>query len=153
MTFADKYTEPRYIVSDDRRKQIVLSDRGESRRYVANNAKGQRVVVFRVDDGIITDKTEPKCDYAFWTEENSVYFIELKGGDYSKALTQIHNTILRLVQRPNINTKEMHARIVLSNGRAIKAAVANTNEVKLRCLLKRYGGILNKGSQKLIENI
>lgn len=151
MTFVDEYTDPRYIVSDDRRKQIVLKEKGEPRRYVANNSKGKRVVVFKVDDGIITDKTQPKCDYALWTEENSVYFVELKGGDYSKALIQVHQTIQQLVERPNINTNLVNARIVLSNGRAVKAAVANTYEVKLRQLLKKYGGCLTKATQQFEE--
>ena len=153
MTFVEEYNDLRYIESDDRRKQIVLTDKGEPRRYVANSNRGQRIVRFKVDDGIVTDKTQPKCDYALWTEENCLYFIELKGGDYSKALTQVHHTILQLVQRPNINTKQLHARVVLSNGRAIKAAVANTAEAKLLHLLKKYGGSLNKASQQLIENI
>lgn len=73
MTFANKYTEPHYILSDDHRKEIVLSDTREPRKYIANNTKHQRVIVYKVDDGIISDKAQRKCDYAFWTEENSVY--------------------------------------------------------------------------------
>lgn len=151
MTFANKYTEPHYILSDDHRKEIVLSDTREPRKYIANNTKHQRVIVYKVDDGIISDKR--KCDYAFWTEENSVYFIELKGGDYSRALTQLHSTIIQLVQESKIVAKEIHARIVLSKGRSVRAAGANANEAKLHKLLKKYGGNLIKSSQVLIENI
>lgn len=137
MTFANKYTEPHYILSDDHRKEIVLSDTREPRKYIANNTKQQRVIVYKVDDGIISDKAQRKCDYAFWTEENSVYFIELKGGDYSRALTQLHSTIIQLVQESKIVAKEIHARIVLSKGRSVRAAGANANEAKLHKLLKK----------------
>lgn len=68
MTFANKYTEQHYILSDDHRKQVVLSDTREPRKYIANNTKHQRVIVYKVDGGIISDKAQRKCDYAFWTD-------------------------------------------------------------------------------------
>lgn len=153
MTFANKYTEQHYILSDDHRKQVVLSDTREPRKYIANNTKHQRVIVYKVDGGIISDKAQRKCDYAFWTEEDCVYFIELKGGDYSRAMTQLHSTIIQLVQESKIVAKEIHARIVLSKGRAVRAAGANANEAKLHKLLKKFGGNLIKSSQVLTENI
>jgi hypothetical protein len=48
MTFANKYTEQHYILSDDHRKQVVLSDTREPRKYIANNTKHQRVIVYKV---------------------------------------------------------------------------------------------------------
>ena len=153
MTFAEKYTGLHYVLSDDSRKQIVLSDIREPRKYIANNLKQQRVVIYKVDGGIISDKEQRKCDYAFWTEENLVYFVELKGGDYSRALTQLHSTIMTLVQEPKIVAKKVHARVVLSRGKAVRAAGANANEVKLHKLLKKFGGSLIKSSQVLTENI
>lgn len=82
-----------------------------------------------------------------------MYFIELKGGDYSRALTQLHSTIIQLVQESKIVAKEIHARIVLSKGRSVRAAGANANEAKLHKLLKKFSGNLIKSSQVLIENI
>lgn len=153
MTFVERYTERDYILSDNRRKLISLSDRGESRKYLVNNIHERRIVVYRVDGGVIADTTQPKCDFALWTEQNILYFVELKGGDYSKALSQLYNTIIKLVQQSNITTKQVHARIVLSNGRGINAAVANTHEAKLLKLVKKYNGNLNKASQQYTETI
>ena len=153
MTFVEKYTERDYILSDDRRKLIPLSDMGEPRKYLVKNSHERRIVVYRVDGGVIADTTQPKCDFALWTEQNSLYFVELKGGKYSKALTQLYNTIIKLVQLPNITTKEVHARIVLSNGNGIKATVSNSHEVKLLKLVKKYNGKLVKASQQYTETI
>lgn len=153
MTFVEKYTEQRYIEFDDKRSQIVLSDKGEPRKYCAYNTRRQRVVAYRVDGGIVTDKTQSKCDYALWTEKNCVYFIELKGGDYSHALEQIHNTIVNLVQEPKIDAEEIHARIVLSKGRAINANVANTHVARLKKLLKRYNGSLEMKTRQFNDTI
>ena len=153
MTFVEKYTEQRYIEFDDKRSQIVLSDKGEPRKYCAYNTRRQRVVAYRVDGGIVTDKTQSKCDYALWTENNRVYFIELKGGDYSHALEQISSTIANLVQEPKIDAEEIHARIVLSKGRAINANVANTHVARLKTLLKRYNGSLEMKTRQFNDTI
>lgn len=125
MTFVEKYSAPDYIVSDDNRKLIVLADKGEQREYIGVNTMRQRMVVYRVDDGIVTSKEQNKCDFAFWTERNDVYFIELKGGDYSKALQQIQKSIEDLIDRANVDVNKVLARIVLSTGRSVRANVAN----------------------------
>ena len=70
-----------------------MEDKGEHRKYIGINTTQQRIVVYRVDDGIIKSKEQNKCDFAFWTEKDDVYFVELKGGDYSRALQQIHKRL------------------------------------------------------------
>ncbi len=153
MTFVEKYSAPDYIVSDDNRKLIVLADKGEQREYIGVNTMRQRMVVYRVDDGIVTSKEQNKCDFAFWTERNDVYFIELKGGDYSKALQQIQKSIEDLIDRANVDVNKVLARIVLSTGRSVRANVANTHEVKLIKFLRKFEGTLMKQSGRIKENI
>lgn len=153
MTFVEKYSLSDYIKSDDYRKCIVLKDKGEQRKYIGNNTTQQRIVVYRVDDGIITGKESSKCDFAFWTGKNNVYLVELKGGDYSKALQQVYHSIENLIVSAKLEVNSVHARIVLSTGRSVRAHVANTSEVKLNKLLKRYNGTLSVKSAQMEEGI
>lgn len=153
MTFVEKYSNPQYVISDDNRKRITLRDKGEQRKFVVQNISYQRIVTFRVDGGIITDKTKNKCDYALWTEHDKVFFVELKGGSYSDALCQVEETIMQLIHHSAITTKEVHARIVLSTGRAVGATTSNKHEVKLKRLLKKYNGTLRKSSIIMEERI
>lgn len=153
MTFVEKYSSSDYIVSNDNRRRFVLEDKGEHRKYIGINTTQQRIVVYRVDDGIIKSKEQNKCDFAFWTEKDDVYFVELKGGDYSRALQQIHKSIEDLVIHNKIVVNKVHARIVLSTGRCVRANVANTSEVKLIKLLKGFNGILKRQSSQMTENI
>ena len=78
-----------------------------------------------------------------------VYFIELKGGDYEKALLQIQSTIETLVVKPEIKTSKVHARIVLSKVRVPN--IKPTREKMLLKLLKTLNGHLKKESQKMVE--
>ena len=106
-----------------------------------------------MDDGIVTSKEQNKCDFAFWTERNDVYFIELKGGDYSKALQQIQKSIEDLIDRANVDVNKVLARIVLSTGRSVRANVANTHEVKLIKFLRKFEGTLMKQSGRIKERV
>ena len=72
MTFANKYTEQHYILSDDHRKQVVLSDTREPRKYIANNTKHQRVIVYKVDGG----RRIPEYVNAMFLENNKGYLRE-----------------------------------------------------------------------------
>ena len=97
---------------------------------------GQKI---RIDDGVITDKTVKKCDYAVvaHNEEKQRYalvYVELKGGDLSKALLQLESTIVHLKNDPNyINYAHQYARAVCSK---INPAI-NANLQTQKALFKK----------------
>ena len=148
MTFDETYTDTSYIISNDNRSKIVLKDKKEPRQYLGNNVDKKRVIAYRVDGGIIKDGG--KCDFVLCMRDTGIlYFVELKGGDYSKALFQVRTTIDSLVIKPVIDTFEVHARVVLS-----KARIPNIRfpeKTKLDRLLKRLNGNLKKESQRMVE--
>lgn len=88
-------------------------------------------------DGCWFDDTQKKVDYLFWIQaksgEKAIILVELKGGDYGKALLQIENTLRllckyshqnmihtgRYQQSPghnSVNDKGIQAYVVLSHG-------------------------------------
>lgn len=151
-TFKEHYADKSYILSDDARAIISLKDKGAGKSaYEGNNKRKLHVTTYLVDGGIITDDSS-KCDYALYTDEDILYFIELKGSDYSKALEQITSTVRQLLISPNIKPALVHARIVLSKARTPELRV--TSETQLKSLLKGLGkGTLQKETQKMIEKL
>ncbi|HCC51350.1 MAG TPA: hypothetical protein DEQ30_04265 [Porphyromonadaceae bacterium] len=148
MTFDETYADPSYTISDDNRSIVVLKDKKERREYIGENIDRKQIIVYLVDDGII--KSGERCDYTLCLcDPNILYFIELKGGNYTKALSQIYTTIESLVIGPRLSTSEVHARIVLSKVRVPN--VRSAEETKLNKLLKRLNGNLKKTSQKMID--
>lgn len=151
-TFKAHYTDKGYIISDDARAIISLKDKGAGKStYEANNKRKLQVTAYRIDGGMITDASS-KCDYALYTDEDILYFIELKGSDYSRAIDQITSAIKQLLISPKITPSVVHARIVLSKARTPELRA--TNEMQLRRLLKEFGkGKLQTGTQKMIEKL
>lgn len=150
MTFDERYTDLSYIISDDSRSKFVLKDKKEQREYIGNNTDKVRVIEYQVDEGII--KHGERCDFALHLcLPNILYFIELKGGNYTKALSQIYTTIDSLIIKPKISTSAVHGRIVLSKVRVPKVRYAE--ETKLEKLLKSLNGNLKRASQRMIEDL
>lgn len=98
MKITDKYAEKRYIVSADQRKIVSLKDKGESRKYIADNSNRLFLTVYRVDNGLFDSSQvgNRKCDYAIYTDTDTLYLIELKGGDYASSLEQLANTVRQM---------------------------------------------------------
>ena len=96
MKFREKYQAKEYIRSADSRTTLVLKDSKEKREYRGLNPGGLFLTVYQVDGGLLQGQ-ESKCDYAVYTSSDNLYFIELKGGDYSHALDQLQNTIRLLI--------------------------------------------------------
>lgn len=64
-------------------------------KCIFDNAEKIKAYKTKVDGGLICDNSLEKCDYmVYWTNKSSfVYYIELKGSNVSKALSQLTNTI------------------------------------------------------------
>lgn len=151
MKFSEVYKDRKYIEFSDRRSQAVFNDLREPREYRAKNCDKKYLIGYKVDGGIITSYDVQKCDYALYTDDDKVYFIELKGGNYRKALGQISDNVDNLIMRAGISAKAINARIVLSKCKA--PAVYESDEKKLIAKLVRLGGNLKKRSGVLEESI
>lgn len=151
--FFNLYHDKKYIQSHDRRKNVALREKRESREYYLHNQSEQEIVVYKMDGGLIDSDKEIKCDYGIYTEQDILYLIELKGSDYIHALEQILNTIDVLLKKPNISVKQLNARVVLSKYRT--PDLLATQEKKLSRILKReYGnGSLLRQTRRLEDTI
>lgn len=151
MKFTDLFTESRYIKFSDTRPKAVFTDLKESREYRVYNECGKLITGYRVDGGIITSLDISKCDFALSTEDDRIFLIELKGGNYKKALEQISNTVDLLIKNTGVTAKEVNGRIVLSKYKA--PALFENEEKRLIAKLKKYGGNLRKKGCLLEEKI
>lgn len=151
MRFSDLFADSSYIKFSDRRPKAVFSDPKESRKYRVCNEEEKHITGYRVDGGIITSLDISKCDYALSTEDDRLYLIELKGGNYKKALEQISNTIDLLIKNTGVKMREVNGRIVLSKYKS--PALFESEEKKLIVKLKKLGGNLRKKGEILEENI
>jgi hypothetical protein len=153
MKFNEKYKEREYIESEDKRLIISLKDnKGGRSNYRGNNQLKQSIIVYRIDGGIINDEKNQKCDYAIYTNMDSLYFIELKGSDYNQALKQIISTIEKLIKKVSeVEVSRVYARIVLSKGRTPE--MRTSLETELKNILKKTKVDLRKGTIRFTENI
>lgn len=151
-TFKEKYANVEYISSEDNRSTVVLKDKGQPRKFVGKNPNGKLLLtVYWVDGKLIASNVKSgKCDFAIYTDTDSLYLIELKGADYVHALEQICDTITRLIS-PDVNIKVIHARVVLSKVQT--PALRSSVETKLTKLLKKYKGDLQKASVQMQETL
>lgn len=151
MKFHEVYTDPGYIESDGRHSIVQASDKGSLCKWVGMNSKKQRIIKYRVDGGIITLKTELKCDYAVYVEDDSMYLIELKGANYNHALEQVDATLDKLIIAPNIETSSVNGRIVLTKGRV--PGIKYSKEQSLVKKLKKLNGTLESKTKLFEEKI
>lgn len=149
MLFEEKYADADYIRSNDDRPIVVVEE--NKRKYRGENVNSQRVVVYRIDGGIIKDQDVSKCDFAVYaTASKNVYFVELKGRDFSHAIEQLLSTIRQLVVS-ELDLGSVHARIVLS--KVSNPDVRSSNRLALDRLLKRWSGELFYGSKEFSEQL
>ena len=106
-----------YINSHDTRQTIVLKEPRESSEFRLENNSGKEIVVYKIDGGVIDNTNVLKCDFGIFTEDNILYFIELKGTDYIHALEQMLSTIDILIVSLQTSVGQLNARIVLSKMR------------------------------------
>lgn len=154
MKITDKYAEVHYIVSADQRKILSLKDKGESRKYIADNSNQLFLTVYRVDNGIFNASQvgNRKCDYAIYTATDNLYLIELKGGDYASSIEQLMNTIRQMLTPEVQKPRSVQARVVLSKTKV--PAFLETKEKMLKALLKKqYNGSLQKATREMKETM
>lgn len=151
--FYKTYHDKENIQSHDTRNHVVLKEKRESREYRLHNNTQQELIVYIIDGGLISNNEQQKCDYGVYTENDILYLVELKGGDYIHALEQIFSTINILIVNPNISVKQLNARVVLSKART--PDILSTQEKKLNILLKtKYGkGSIKRQTRILEETI
>lgn len=137
--FYQAYHDIASILRHDCSKDIPLREPRETRLYRLKNPGGKEVVVYKIDEGLIKGNKNKKCDYGIYTEEDTLFLIELKGSDLNQAIDQIHETITILLKRPHIPVRIVKARVVLSKFRVPN--IQSTKEKQLKLLLqKSYGG-------------
>lgn len=149
MLFDEKYTEAGYIRSNDERPLVVVEE--NKRKYYGKNTERQRVVVYRVDGGVIKSEDVRKCDFAIYASASrSVYLVELKGSNFSDAVEQIVSTIEELLA-PGLDLKAVYARIVLS--KVANPNIRSSNKLTLDRLLRKWNGNLLYKEKLLTESL
>ena len=136
--FFSAYNDEKYIKSHDQRKIVVLKEPKESREYRLKNKSAKELVVYHVDGGVVSSNDVLKCDYGIYTEDNVLFFVELKGSDYIHALDQMNSTINLLIEKPQIKVARLNTRIVLS--KVSVPAILPTQEKMLIRVVKKYKG-------------
>ena len=106
------------------------------RKYSIENKSKKEIIKYKIDGGLITDDNDIKCDYGFYTEDDLLILVELKGGDYSHAIEQIINTIKLLITIPKIKISSVKARIVVSKIR--QPELRSSDEQKLKRILDSF---------------
>ncbi|UTA69165.1 hypothetical protein [Emticicia sp. 21SJ11W-3] len=128
--------------NNDKRGTIVLTDIGKS-QYKVFNPNKKRVSELKVDGCLI--KIGERCDYLLLVSNDSqfknkdAYFVELKGSDLMKAISQIDASIETLKGKLN-DFKRVFGRIVLTKNNV--PDLNNTAIIKLRNKLKKMDGNL-----------
>lgn len=84
--------------------------------FILADAAIEDVEKHKIDDGIIKDTINNKCDYLFVYKNRKFFFVELKGSDIHHALTQIKASMQFFYKEGIINnTKDMRCCIVFTS--------------------------------------
>lgn len=144
------------LLSDDSRSQLTASENGRS--YRVTNSTKRRLLLYRVDGGVITSGL--RCDYALGMPGDSesvvaseqvsiVNLIELKGTDLKHAAAQILSTLTELGSK--LDGFTINGRIVLS--RVSRPDIRASNVIALERKLATLGGELRKSSRTMDETV
>jgi hypothetical protein len=101
------------------------------KKFLLENPQKKNICKVKVDDCLITSQTVNKCDYMFeiTDDPNRYIFVELKGADVIKAVTQIVSTYEALKQPLALNPQN-------SSGVIVSSAVPGS-DFKFRQLAQR----------------
>ncbi len=132
---------------NDTRRIAVFKDDKESREFIVNNLRNKSIKKFKVDKCLISEGE--MCDYLLVVEDEKLYFIELKGSDLIKAISQVSTSIDKLI--PIFSHNAVNGRIVLSKVNA--PDLRDTRLIKLRKRLKELNGTLEYKSKKMEEQL
>ncbi|WP_199247514.1 hypothetical protein [[Phormidium] sp. ETS-05] len=141
-------------------KLIVAEE--HKRKYILNNKAQNQICKIRIDGGVIDSQTQSKCDYMMVVCQSDkgskntdsgeiVYLIELKGKDLIKAVEQLTQTMTYFDYE---NNSQVFARAVVSKVTEPKSSIdIDSRVVKLRKMLKKYGGDFAYGSVQYDQDI
>jgi hypothetical protein len=140
----------------DKRTTLVVKDSGNKQEYRVINTNGKEICKIKVDGCFI--KEGERCDYLILAcEDKSAFFVELKGHDLPKALSQINSSITKLkTEIQEFQEYKIYARIVLN--RNPTPDINSSIEIKLKKRLKQQNGkdtgdLIKYKSKVLEENI
>ena len=130
----------------DTRKTIVVKDSRNKQEYRVTNDNGKEICKIRIDGCLI--KEGERCDYLILAcEDKTAFFVELKGHDLQKALSQIDSSITKVKNEiQEFKEFKIYARIVLN--RNPTPDINSSIEIKLKKRLKQQNG---KDSGDLIK--
>lgn len=149
-TFDQKYQDKSYIRFLDQRQKIVFEENRS--KYSCHNPNKKTVIGYKVDGGII--KNGSRCDDALYLpDEKELYLIELKGGDYEKAIFQIDNTIDSLIIIPQIEIAAIKGRVVLSKARTPEMRTQKETRLLLKMKKLKYKFDLKMATRVLEESV
>ncbi|HXT85350.1 MAG TPA: hypothetical protein VN704_13665 [Verrucomicrobiae bacterium] len=133
---------------EEKRKICTAYEKGKIFKLINNS--DYRVKKVKVDN-CIPNNGEKRCDYLMEIKSiNRVIFIELKGGDLTHALKQIHNTILHL--KPDFKHYQIDARIVGSKD--VPGFINLPYYLKLESEIRKTNGKIIRGTNNIYtENI
>lgn len=119
----------------DIRKNLVVKDSGNKQEYRITNENAKEICKIRVDGCLI--KEGERCDYLILScEDKLAFFVELKGHDLKKAITQIDSSLTKVIHK--IQDFKIYARIVLN--RNPTPDINSSVEIKLKKRLKQQNG-------------
>ena len=133
----------RDYISCSRKRNIGISEKGK--RYSATNRSRKEIAEYRIDDESYRRNQNKRCDYVLYVfdtensalDDDRLIFIELKGSDVVRAIKQINQSIIDLVEAYNLNPKRVDARIVISKNR--NPSFYAVEERKLKSKLRIFG--------------
>ena len=137
--FYENYHDSSYIEFHGIKSNVKLKEPRESRKYSLCNDIKKDLVVYKIDGGLFKSQAigDTKCDYGIYTEDELLILVELKGGNYKKAVQQITNTTKLLGLNGSNKIKRLIARTVLSNGRKVPN-ITERDLAALKQLISKY---------------
>lgn len=130
-------------LSNDERRSFLL--KGEhKRKWAAENPNNHIGVCLKIDGALITTSQQNKCDGGLLLDDNRLYLVEFKGGDYKTAVSQLTDTRSFFLTNYSDYDFTYHARIV---GSSFPKASTELQKAK-RDLRKVFGS-----NVRLFENI
>lgn len=135
-------------------KSTVCKDKGGKQEFELVTPKDWNVAKIRIDGEKISDMTVEKCDFALLAEcekkeKQAIFYVELKGCDLRKAISQLESTI-SILSSEYTGYKQRHARAVCSR---IIPAMSSESQVAVARFQKKYGFLLRWHSGKGVHEI
>lgn len=114
----------------------IIVRKEKNSEYRASNPEQKTVYICQVDDCIVKDKTQRKCDYLLLLEDQA-HFIELKGKNLNDAIDQLQQSVMQLMPTLENTVSTAFAKISLTR----TPKIYNEHKWKtLKALMKKHNG-------------